>query len=818
MPAQVNGDGPAVLLVDDRSENLLALRAVLEPLSCRLVSASSGDDALKALLKDHFAAVLLDVQMPGIDGFQTAELIKARARTRTLPIIFVTAISKERHHVFRGYAAGAVDYVFKPYDPSVLRSKVSVFLELDSRTRAAQRSEAILHAAFDDAPIGMARLDPRGRVMQVNRALARLLERRPAELAGLLLDSLAQPDDVRAVVASRDAAVAAGGLEAAECEARLLAADGGDRPCALSFSLARPAGGAPGSLIVQVLDLRDRRRAEQEREQRIRERLARVDAERASERLHKIQRISDAALSTLAFEDLVLELLARTLECLAADAAAIMLQEQAGETIIYETASGLERGAQMRRRVVSGDASATPVLGDLVTSTLAAPLQVAGHAIGELVVGTRSSRRFSSDDRALLELAAERGALGIQRARLYQREHRIAEQLQRSLLPAELPAVDELTIGARYFPAGAGSQVGGDWYDAVLQPDGRLLLAVGDVAGRGIDAAATMGQLRSALRAYALDGHAPGTLLERLNAFHAGMRDPGIATVALVSVDLSKRELRFARAGHPPALLVDPAGAATWLDAVQDPPLGTMDDTAYSEAGATLAPGAVLALYTDGLVERRGEPLDIGLERLRAATADAPVEMDALCDLILTRTLAGAETDDDVTLLVTRSAKDRRTDRAEGKLRRRSEDVGDVMKHDTAERTTHIARVVLPGGRGAGAAARRALGEVLADLASAAELADARLAVVELVTNAVVHGGAETESDELVLRVAATPALLRFELTSSGATFAVPPPTPRDEPGGFGLVIVEQLASRWGIHGDDDVRVWLELDRKPLAR
>ncbi|MEA2231016.1 MAG: hypothetical protein QOD83_832 [Solirubrobacteraceae bacterium] len=102
----------AILLVDDHEENLVALEAVLEPTGCRLVSARSGDEALRALLKDDFAVILLDVQMPGLDGFETAELIRSRERSRSVPIIFVTAISKEPHHVFRGYEAGAVDYLF----------------------------------------------------------------------------------------------------------------------------------------------------------------------------------------------------------------------------------------------------------------------------------------------------------------------------------------------------------------------------------------------------------------------------------------------------------------------------------------------------------------------------------------------------------------------------------------------------------------------------------------------------------------------------------------------------------------------------------
>jgi CheY-like chemotaxis protein len=142
----------AILLVDDRDENLLALQAVLAPTECRLVTARSGDEALRALLKDDFAVILLDVQMPGLDGFETAELIRARERTRSVPIIFVTAISKEAHHVFRGYEAGAVEYLFKPLDPVVLRSKVEVFVESHERGRALAEREELLRATFEDAP------------------------------------------------------------------------------------------------------------------------------------------------------------------------------------------------------------------------------------------------------------------------------------------------------------------------------------------------------------------------------------------------------------------------------------------------------------------------------------------------------------------------------------------------------------------------------------------------------------------------------------------------------------------------------------------
>ena len=133
-----------ILLVDDRSENLLALEAILSSLDQSLVRATSGEEALKALLAEDFAVILLDVQMPGMDGFETASHIKRRERTRDIPIIFLTAINREPQHAFRGYSAGAVDYLAKPFDPWVLRAKVSVFVELYLKNRQLREQAELL--------------------------------------------------------------------------------------------------------------------------------------------------------------------------------------------------------------------------------------------------------------------------------------------------------------------------------------------------------------------------------------------------------------------------------------------------------------------------------------------------------------------------------------------------------------------------------------------------------------------------------------------------------------------------------------------------
>ncbi|MEU5024247.1 response regulator [Streptomyces milbemycinicus] len=143
-----------ILLVDDRPENLLALEAILSALDQTLVRASSGEEALKALLTDDFAVILLDVQMPGMDGFETAAHIKRRERTRDIPIIFLTAINHGPHHTFRGYAAGAVDYISKPFDPWVLRAKVSVFVDLYMKNCQLREQASLLRLQLEGGQAG----------------------------------------------------------------------------------------------------------------------------------------------------------------------------------------------------------------------------------------------------------------------------------------------------------------------------------------------------------------------------------------------------------------------------------------------------------------------------------------------------------------------------------------------------------------------------------------------------------------------------------------------------------------------------------------
>lgn len=377
-PAPQGSSQASILLVDDDPDGLLALQAVLQPLGQRLVAVSSGEAALRSLLREEFAVILLDVRMPGLDGLETARYINARSRTRHIPIIFLTAHTADVEQVFHAYAAGGVDYVVKPCDPDVLRSKVAVFVEL-------------------------------------------------------------------------------------HCERR----------------------------------------------ERVREARARVEA--------------------------------------------------------------------------------------------------------EAIAGT----------------------------------------LQRHLLPDRLPEVPLLSMAARYRPGERAAQVGGDWYDAIVLPGGQIGVAIGDVVGHGVRAATLMGELRSALRAYAIaEPDSPGAVLTRLNSLVARTHEGQmVATALYMVIDADGRHLRFASAGHLPPLLLDAQGAARFLEISPMPPLGVAWHTSFDLGSAELESGSTVLLYTDGLVERRGERIDVGLARLQAAMSEGPADLEQLSSHVLSCMRGDDDMQDDVALL-----------------------------------------------------------------------------------------------------------------------------------------------------------------------
>ena len=231
----------------------------------------------------------------------------------------------------------------------------------------------------------------------------------------------------------------------------------------------------------------------------------------------------------------------------------------------------------------------------------------------------------------------ERKTMEARLLEVYEREHRIAETLQRSLLPERLPPIEGVAIAARYLPGARGAAIGGDWYDVLERPDGRVALVVGDVVGHGLRAAASMGQLRNAFRAYGMVEASPAEVVARINRLVMSGVEQVMATVLYLVLDRESGEVACERRGHPPPLVIGPDGAR-FLEGGRSVPIGAADPAVFREATAILPPGASLLLYTDGLVERRDTPLE------RAPRRSWPTppprrgdELGELCEHVIAR-------------------------------------------------------------------------------------------------------------------------------------------------------------------------------------
>ena len=283
------------------------------------------------------------------------------------------------------------------------------------------------------------------------------------------------------------------------------------------------------------------------------------------------------------------------------------------------------------------------------------PLLAAGAPLGALRFSFGRPRKITEEERVFLEALAGQCSLAVERAGLYEREHTTAETLQRSLLPDQLPSVPGLVLEARYLPVTRNMEIGGDWYDAFRLADQRLAVAVGDVMGKGLTAAAGMGRVRNALRALALTDPRPAAVLGGLDRlFSATEEEEQVTTVAYLVIDPETGDGVLGNAGHLPALVLE-AGCAPRFDQVEaGTPLGWASPR--KQHAFSLRPGSTAVFYSDGLVENRNRGLDAGLEELAAVAARADEDLlarpERLLEYLVERMLAGHEQDDDVTVLV----------------------------------------------------------------------------------------------------------------------------------------------------------------------
>lgn len=414
------------------------------------------------------------------------------------------------------------------------------------------------------------------------------------------------------------------------------------------------------------------------------------------------------------------------------------------------------------------------------------PLTASGRVLGSLTVSFDEPRAFAPDEQSLLVTVAGLLAQTLARARLRDAERTLAAELQRQLLPRALHQPTGLTSTARYLAATDGMGVGGDWYDVLELPGHRVALVIGDVQGHSMHAAAVMGQLRNALRAYAAEGHEPAAVMSRTNRLMAEL-DPGVfATCAVMTVDLRTATAELVLAGHPPPVRRSAAGVAESLSAPVGPPLGIVPDENYQPGMVQLEVGDVLALFTDGLVEDASRPLDAGLGAVRATLADSPTDdLEELCDRLVDASIDPVHLSDDVALLVVRH------------------DGLPESSRPVRARTT-IDRVDPRAAR----AARDFIGEHVSDPRLAELRETAVLLVSEVVTNALRHTHGSIE-----LALWRFPDRIRVEVGDETSRSPVAGGIDLLAESGRGVPLMDALSDRWGTspHGEGKV-VWFELD------
>ncbi|HEU5006007.1 MAG TPA: GAF domain-containing SpoIIE family protein phosphatase [Jatrophihabitantaceae bacterium] len=393
----------------------------------------------------------------------------------------------------------------------------------------------------------------------------------------------------------------------------------------------------------------------------------------ADERLSKLLAVTDTELARLGAEELQIELLERIRDVLDADTVAVLVHEEPSDYLVAQLARGLEEEVRQGVRIPIGVGFAgsiaalrqpvrldrvdkktvtNPILWEKgIRTMLGVPLLSGKQLLGVLHVGRLDDRPFGDVDTQVLSVAGERVVTAMLSANAAT-ERAAADLLERSLLPTRFPALEGLEFGGRYAPS-EDRMIGGDWYDVFTLPSGDLWLVTGDVAGHSLQAAVRMGRVRSALRAYALLGGGPAeTLALTDRKVHHFEIDTMVTVVCAVTRPPYDR-FQICSAGHLPPVLAQPDRPTSLVELKVGPPLGAVRDAPPRVATEIdFPPGSLLALYTDGLVERRGEVLDVGLRRLRdTIRADAP---DLVCRETMQRLVADRIPADDIAMLAVR--------------------------------------------------------------------------------------------------------------------------------------------------------------------
>ncbi|WP_018684900.1 SpoIIE family protein phosphatase [Actinokineospora enzanensis] len=618
-----------VLVADDNADMREYLTRLLAGAGYEVQGVVDGVEALSRVRRVPPDLVVSDVMMPRMDGLSLVAALRADPRTAAVPVLLLSARAGQEASI-EGLHAGADDYLVKPFAAAELLARVRANVELSRlRTHHARWRTALIDSLQEAFFI----CDDHGAVVEINAAFTDILGYEP--------DGLPYPprypwwpDETRDPEAHRLAAEAFSGLLGGESHGSrsipVVHRDGHRLWISAMFNQAQDPDTGRAVTVGTFRDVTAEHYAIQRETA-----LAAVNV-----------RLTDAGSLPEALAGVLAEF--ATLWRTTRVHAVIFTDDE--PTVFGPTADwrDLPEGRRSTLRARRTLPTLVPdVRGPDVTITVE-------HPHGPMVVWLDLSehRPFTDEDELLLSLLAARLAQGLTRVHQIDQQRETALALQRAILgPSTLPT----GFTVRYEPAARPLEVGGDWYDTVPLPDGRIGIVVGDCVGRGLAAAAVMGQLRSACRALLLQDSDPARTLTALDNFAAGIPGATCTTVFCAVLDVRTGSLTYSRAGHPPAILALPNGTTQLLDAAGTIPLAVLPGTHRPLAECTLPAGSTLLMYTDGLVERRHSPLDVGIDlAAEAVHAGHDTPLHTLATHVMARLSPEDGYDDDVAVLLYR--------------------------------------------------------------------------------------------------------------------------------------------------------------------
>ncbi|MEV1198806.1 SpoIIE family protein phosphatase [Microbispora rosea] len=629
-----SGDSSAparVLVVDDNADMRGYLVRLLKGAGYLVSTAGDGMEALDGIRADAPDLVVSDVMMPRLDGLSLVAALRSDPRTAAVPVVLLSARAGQEASI-EGLQAGADDYLVKPFAAAELLARVRANMDM---ARLRQHQARWRSALVDSLQEAFFVCDEQGAVVEINSAFTDILGYGPENLPYTPIHPW-WPDAATDPAAHQQVADAFSGLIGPGQGSYTIPVthrDGHRLWVSVTFNQAQDPDTGRHVVVGTFRDVTAEHYAIQRE----------TALASLSTSLSQAGSLSDALIGALR----ELRSLWRARSVLAA---VFDHGEEATLTVAGEPVDW--RGLPGERRRVLTDLLRRPLLTPVADRDGAGILLE--HPEGQLAlwIDLGDHRPFTGEDQVLLSLLAGRLAQGLVRAHQIDQQRETAIALQRAILgPSQLP--DGFAV--RYEPATRPLEVGGDWYDTIALPGGRIGIVVGDCVGRGVEAAAVMGQLRSACRALLLQDDSPARVLMALDQFAAGVPGARCTTVFCAVLDPESGRLSYSSAGHPPGILAHPDGSTGLLDGGRSVPLAVRPGATRPESETTIPARATLMLYTDGLVERRRRPLYSGIDQASQAVQDGRnVAVDDLATQVMIRLAPSDGYDDDVALLLYR--------------------------------------------------------------------------------------------------------------------------------------------------------------------